>query len=137
MPSRDSQTRLPVGAANSNATQFAVNISEHLYSLRPEDKSYPLLVSSATEKKSVFLLQLSPLQLSSSSALPPPHRHRHYHHFHYSWHLCAICACQLQIQGLYGHEVIQSSQLLLGCFISEMKEYQVGKAINSDGKERK
>lgn len=56
VPSRDSQTRLlSVGAANSTATQFAVNISEHLYSLRPEDKSYPLLVSSATEKKVCFL----------------------------------------------------------------------------------
>lgn len=105
--------------------------------LRPKDKCYPLLTSSATEQKkaSVSLLYLSPLPLSSSSALPPPHRHRHYHHFHHWWYLCAICMCQPRIQGLYGNEVVQFSQLLLECFVSEMKVYPVGKAINSDSKE--
>lgn len=100
--------------------------------LRPEDKCHPLLMSSATEKQaSVSLLQPSPLTLSSSSSLPVPHR-RHHHH---KWHLCAIYMCQLQVQRLHGSEVIQSSQVPLGCFTSEVKAYPVRKAINSDGRE--
>lgn len=88
-------------------------------------------MSSATEKQaSISLLQPSPLSLSSSSSLPVPHRR-----YHHEWHLCAIYVCRLQVQRLHGSEVIQSSQVQLGCFTSEVKAYPVRKAINSDGRE--